>query len=618
MEREDKGAAERIVQAVLGYTDHMYHGRPGCVVQANGMVRWSPVTHSVENGVTNVYETTKVGRKTTKRLLGQLRDDGKTIFMNGRKVGEYRKSGLFTEIVVKMYEQIAEIWKMDNALSAHWASYAFGQDHRDLKVALAAFMLVQTRRGDPVIDSGQFLFNDEDYRDVGEAMILLHTKGKMDLNPKLLLRVRSVLMLPEIAKINRDFGFGNSKRKPFLGRWSKAVTKWLEYREKNPKMLAGLVKAGFRKTVIRLARLVGYKPASPRFFETLRWKQKQAGDGRREIAIGVEVRAAESWEGLTEEEICERIVKTRPNFKRLVGFLPEKCGLTRAIVAAAIEAGSMSDKDLVIATPTLEEMGLLGVPEIKLRWERAIKAADDMRAANIATRVRSKETKEVLVQAADNALQKAAAEVMKNLRVYFLVDKSGSMHQAIDAAKIHLAKFLQAFPQEQLHVCAFNTVGHMIEIKHASAAGVEHAFKGVQANGGTDYASGVYKVGEHLPKEDEDAIFIFYGDEQNGFGRTFEASFDVIGFKPVAFGLVRVGYQGGQRAVEQTAANLGIPCLKIDEETFADPYAIPRTIRNLIAATPVGVTTRQAPQARVALIDTILKTPLLAKPAWAA
>ena len=56
----------------------------------------------------------------------------------------------------------------------------------------------------------------------------------------------------------------------------------------------------------------------------------------RAIAIGVDVAAAESWSGLSEREICERIVETRPSYKRLVGLLPPEIGLTRAIVAAAI------------------------------------------------------------------------------------------------------------------------------------------------------------------------------------------------------------------------------------------------------------------------------------------
>ena len=72
--------------------------------------------------------------------------------------------------------------------------------------------------------------------------------------------------------------------------------------------------------------------------------------------------------------------------------LPKKFGVTRAIMSAAVESGSLSNKDLIILTPTLEELGLLEVKEVKTKWEHALKKAeDDMRATNIARNVKSKE-----------------------------------------------------------------------------------------------------------------------------------------------------------------------------------------------------------------------------------
>lgn len=625
MEQNALGPAERILQTVLSYSDHAVHNRAGIVIPDPGSavgVKWLPVTHAVEDGEKVVYELRKIGRKSTKIKLGKLKDDGCVKDVN-RVIGRYQPAGLYPEVVLWMYKQVAAVWKLDNEFSAKWASYAFGQEHRDLKVILAAFMLVQCRKGDPVMDGGKLAFYDDDFRDVGEAMLLLgrkvvkkDSKGKdkdTNFNPKLLLRVHDVLTVPGVAEINRELGFGKSARKPFLGRWPKAVEKWLLYREENPKMLEGLVKAGFRRTVMNLARKVGYKPASPKFFEALRWKQDQAEDGRRSIAIGQAVKAAESWDGFTEEQICEAIVKTKPNFKRVVGLLPKGMGLTRAIVAASIDAGSFSDKDLIIATPTLEELGLLQVQEVKERWEKAIKTAEDMRAANIATRVRSKATQEKLVEAADTAIQKMVAEVVKGLRVYFMVDISGSMENAIEQAKVYLTKFLQSFPKDQLHVSVFNTSGREVEIKHNSAAGIENAFRGIAAGGGTDYGSGVKVLQGHKPKEDEDALFIFVGDEEAGL---FTPAVRASGLNPIAFGFLKVRMNHDQ-AVRGTAAQLGIPCFMIDERIFADPYAIPRTIRALIAATPVGkAVVAEAP--RVTLVETILKTDLLKKPAWAA
>lgn len=630
---EQLGPAERIIQTLLTYSDHMVHNRPGVVTRdpnAVTGVRWEPVTHKEEEGAGKVvYKLTqqRVGKKmrTTRTRIGILQPNG-DIVEGGRVIGRYQPAGLFEEVAVWMYKQVAEVWKLDNEFAARWASYAFGQEHKDLKVVLAAFMLVQSRKGDPQLVDGKVAFFDDDYRAVGEAMFLLQKKdGKGEMSPKLMLRVYELLTLPGIAQINRELGFGKSTRRPFLGRWPHAVERWLEYREENPKMLDGLVKAGFKSTVMRLVQHVGhvgggYKPTSPRFFEMLRWKQEQAPTGHRELAIGKAVKAAESWEGLSEAAVCELIEKTRPNWKRIVSLVPTSVGITRAVMAAAVEAGCLSDKDLIIATPTLEELGLLEVPALKARWTAAVKTAEDMRAANIARNVRSKEVKETLEVAAVEATQKAAEEVTRNMRVYVIVDASGSMEGAIEAAKNYVAKFASAFPLDRLHMASFNTVGVERPIRHASPQGVEAALKGVTASGGTAYETGVQVlVDKYRPKDDEDVLFVFFGDED---AHPFADIFRRKGIKPMAFGFVKVlgRLSRPNQAVRQTAAELGVPCFMIDEKTFQgeDPYQIPRTIRALVTATPVGqVTQAQAAPARVTLVDQILKTELLVKPAWA-
>lgn len=617
--RENLGPAERIIQTVLSYSDHMVHNRPGVVVADKSSVtgvRWAPVTHKEENGEKVVYRLDKIGKKTRRVRLGVLRDNG-GIFDGRTKVGEYRPAGIFPEVAAWMYKQVAEVWKLDNEFAARWASYVYNQENRDMKVIMAAFMLVQSRRGAPVTEDGQVLFYDDDFRDVGEAMMLLRRKDNKDLNPKMLLRVHDVLALPQVIAVNKDLGFGHSGRKPFLGRWTRATEKWLRYREENIPLLQGLVKAGYRRTVMELARRCGFKPETQQFFELLRWKQVQAKDGRRTIAIGQEVTKAEDWSKLTEEEICHKILHDRPSYKRVIRLVPQKVGLTRAIVAAAVEAGSFSDKDLINHTPTLEDLGLLQIQEIKDRWERAVKAAEDMRAANIALRVRNKDAKDKLQEASDNALKKAAEEVMRNMRVYFIIDCSGSMEGAIETAKEYLAKFIQAFPLDRIHVCHFNTVGREVIIKSATAAGVQHALKGISAGGGTDYGAGVRALQHHKPKEDEDVLFIFIGDE--GASR-FTQAVTQSGLRPMAFGLIKVvSPRWGEHryAVQETATALGVPCFMVDNNTFADVYAIPRTIRGLIAATPVGTTTAGQQRQRFSLIDEILKTDLLKKPIWA-
>lgn len=609
---ESLGPAEKVIEALLTYSDHMIHHRPGLVVPDRRSpigLAWMQATRVDDQ----VYIFEKKGKKSLRVLAGKLRAADNRVRDDTGDVGEYRQPGMFPEIVAWMYKQVAEVWKLDNELAARWASWSFAQEHRDLKVILAAFMLVQSRAGEPVIEEGEVLFHDDDFREVGEAMCLLRRRDGRDLNPRLLLRVAEVLELPQVAAINRELGFGRSARRAPMGRFDKAVCQWLRIREQNPKMMAGLVRAGFRDVVMRLARKVGYKPLSGKFFEMLRWKQKQAPDGRRAMALNVEMAQAERWDILGELDICERIVKTKPSWQRIVGLLPSRVGLTRAIMAAAIETGCLSDTDLVILSPTIEELGLLEIPAIGDRWLKATERAESMRAARIAERMHSKKAVETLKAAADKALQRSVAETVKGLRVYCAVDISGSMNASIEKAKSYLSKFLQGFPMEQLHVCVFNTTAREVRIRHASGRGVEHAFKGFYAGGGTNHGAAFREVFfRHKPKPDEDAVCIFVGDQQQS--GTFKDAVRESGINPVAFGLLFVPgdpHGAGNTIVEDTAKALEIPCFRMDEAMFDDVYAIPRTLRRLMSAAPV----KQQESKRKGLLEYILETDLLAKPA---
>lgn len=620
---EALGPAETIIRTLTAFTDHVIHNRTGVVVKnpaATIGVTWSPALWVKEEGDKVVYRLDRQGRKSVKVKIGKM--NGNNEVKDGhRLIGEFRGAGVFPEAAAYFYEQIARVYKMDNEFAAKWASWSFPKEHRDLKVILAAFMLVQTRMGDPVLEDGKVLFHDDDFRDVGEAMCLIR-EAKIDLNPKLLLRVGDILNLPEVARINRDLGFGNSARNPARGRYYKVVEKWLRFREENPRMLEGLVKAGFRTTVMKLARRVGYKPSTPQFFDMLRWKQVQAKDGRRTISIGKKVKKAETWSGMSEKEICQLITKEKPNWKRIVGLLPKEVGMTQAIVAAAVEAGSMSNQDLIILTPTLEELGLLKVKSVEKIWKEAVAQAENQRATNIARNVKSKETKEALQEATDKATEKAMAEVTKNLRVYCIIDKSGSMEGALQRAQSYLTKFLGGFPLDRLHVSVFNTTGTEIGIKAPKAAAVAQAFRGHTAGGGTCYSMGVQALQNHKPKDDEDVLMLFVGDEAGEQGYALAGTIRQSGLRPVAFGLLKVIVQENGSTVTAAAADLGIPCFNIDEQMFTseDPYAVNRLLRNLISSTPVGPKTgAYNPQMyhRKSLIEEILDTNLLQKPVWA-
>ena len=216
-------------------------------------------------------------------------------------------------------------------------------------------------------DDGSVAFYDDDYRRIGEAMVLWYQKKSARmLTPKAVLRVAELLETPEIAALNRAAGFGDpaAKRAP-LGRWSEGCCEVARGpRDEQARCSQGLVKAGYKQTIKNLARKVGYKPSSPAFFGVLGWKQSQADDGRREVGLdNLELVKSERFDGLSEAEICETIVAQKLRYKDAVGRLPADIGLTPAIMVALLP--TLSDRDLRQLTPTLEELGLLSVPEIR-------------------------------------------------------------------------------------------------------------------------------------------------------------------------------------------------------------------------------------------------------------
>ena len=570
------GPAERLLDLVLGSSAHLWHNRPGLDVSGT----WKPAK-------------------------GARSGDGAFV-----------APGLFVPSAVALYRRLLEIHQLNNELMAHFASYALVEtDWRDLKVACAALMLVQSRAGAPVRDDdGTIAFHDDDHRTIGEAMILHYQrKSTRMMTPKAVLRVAELLEVPQVAALNRAAGFGDpaAKRAP-LGRWAKAARKWLAIRESNPAMLQGLVRAGYKQTLRNLARKVGYKPQSEAFFAHLGWKQSQAPDGRRQLGLdGLALVKAERLDGLSEAEICEMIVSQRASYKEVVGRLPADIGLTPAILVALLP--SLSDRDLRQLTPTLEELGLLGAQAIRGRWEKAIQTATDQRGLNIAKNVRSRELQEKLADAADNAARQAvaAATAEADLRIMFLVDKSGSMQGAIEKSKEALTRILAGFPLDKLHIASFDTMGSVLVPKAPSRLAIQHMLAPITAAGGTHHGAAVqalHGTGVRVP-DGAKLIVIVVGDEEGETGASLADCFRRFAYRVDAMALLLAGASRGS-TVRTCASELGVPYSEVTVEQFDDPYHVTRVLRALLEA-PIATSSGGRTSG---LVEKVMATPLLQPP----
>jgi len=577
-----KGPAEKLLDLTLNASAHLWHNRPGLDVGG--------VWHA---------------RRGAKKAIAQ----------NGTPV----RPGLHVPAAERLYARLLDIHGLNAELMARFASYALTQtEWRDLKVACCALMLVQPHAGQPIKDDdGTVAFHDDDYRAVGEAMILFYEKKSTKmLTPKSVLRVAELLEVPVVAELNRLAGISDegSKKAP-LGRWKRAATRWLAIREKNLPMLQGLVKAGYKETIKSIARKAGYKPESAAFFEVLGWKQKQAKGGHRAVGMtNLKLQKRDRFDGVSEAEICEAIVTQRLSYKDVVGRLPKDVGLTPAIMVAVLP--SLSDRDLRMLTPTLEELGLMTEPEIRQRWEKAIAASTDQRTLQIAKNVRSKALKEKLEQASDNAARKAIDEATAEqpVDVMFLIDKSGSMEGAIDKSKEALARILAGFPLERLHIASFDTSGTILKPKAANRAAVQHMLAGIKAGGGTMHASGLrvlYNTGVRIPATSK-LIAIVVGDEAGEDGAALARAFGEYGYEVAALAIIVnvVGNQRG-RTVQECARTLGVPFSEVQIDQFEDPYQVPRVLRALLEAPKLGTATTGA---QLAWLERVIATPILTLP----
>ena len=572
------GPAEKLLDLILNASAHLWHNRPGVDVGGN----WYP-------------------------------SKGKHKLPPGSKPVPV-KPGLHVPAAERLYARILDVYKLNTDLMAHFASYALAEtDWRDLKVACAALMLVQARSGQPVKeDDGTVGFYDDDLRALGEAMMLHYAKKSTRMmTPKSILRVAELLEVPAIAAQNRRAGFGDpASKRPPLGRWKRAATKWLRVREKNLPMLHGLAKAGYKETIKSIARKCGYKPESQAFFEVLGWKQKQAAGGHRTVGLaGLKLEKSHRFDDLSEAEICETIETQHLSYKEAVGRLPKGMGLTPAILAVLVP--SLSDRDLRILTPTLEELGLMAEADIRARWEKAVASAEDQRSLHIAKNVKTKALRDKLEEAADAAAKKAVTEATKDadVRVMVLIDKSGSMNNAIERLKEVLSRILAGFPAEKVHIATFDTVGTVLKPKAASRAAVQHMLKGLSASGGTVHGAGLYafhNAGVRVP-EGAKLIVIVIGDEAGESGKAFADAFSRYAYKPDAVALLLSVSGAAQRGntVVGCAAELGLPFSMVDVEQFDDPYQVTRVLGALLEA-PVATGTRTS-----GWVDKVMRTKLL-------
>lgn len=212
----------------------------------------------------------------------------------------------------------------------------------------------------------------------------------------------------------------------------------------------------------------------------------------------------------TPEEQARAIIESRLPFRVAVASLPE---VTPQTLEALIER--MSPQEVINSLALLQRRGALAHPDLKalidLKLEAAaqhgrvssLKTEQAAQVGGLSADVRTK-----LEQVADVRL-KAKGRIRRATAL--LIDKSGSMEQAIDAGR-HIAALISSVCERELYVYAFDTIAFPIESTGKDWASWKRAFEGISAGGGT--SCGVALEVMRRKKQAVDQVIVVTDEEE--------------------------------------------------------------------------------------------------------
>lgn len=249
--------------------------------------------------------------------------------------------------------------------------------------------------------------------------------------------------------------------------------------------------------------------------------------------------------------------------------------MTPTVLLALIER--MSPQELINNLGALQRRGALDNPDLKAL------IGEKLEAAKSAPRVSAFKAEEAIKAAGVPDAVSAQLEAVADTQVKakgritrptaLLVDKSGSMEQAIELGK-RIGAMVSAICEKELYVYAFDTMAYEIPRAGVDLASWERAFRGIRADGGTSCGIAVRNLRRKGRRVEQ---IIMITDEGENTPPLFVSELQEYRAElkaDPAVCLVRT--PGGGRHLEGQCRNAGLAC---DVFQFGgDYYALPNLI----------------------------------------
>lgn len=249
--------------------------------------------------------------------------------------------------------------------------------------------------------------------------------------------------------------------------------------------------------------------------------------------------------------------------------------VTPTVLVALIDA--MSPQEVINHLKTLKARGALDHPDLKALIDAKLEAAKtDRRVSAYKAQVASDaaglggETAEQLREVREEQVKKHGSIRRPTA---LLVDKSASMHEAIEVGK-HVAALISGITEAELYVYAFDRIPYPVRADGNDLAAWEKAFRHLKAENTTSIGCGL----EALRKKGQrvEQILIVTDEEENApprFADAYRRYCEEMGGQ-VDVVIVRVGRASEQ--LETQLRELGTP---LETVTFrGDYYALPNLV----------------------------------------
>jgi hypothetical protein len=345
------------------------------------------------------------------------------------------------------------------------------------------------------------------------------------------------------------------------------ITRYLRQREADADWFDGSVLTA-RKAMKRLYALLHVAPGERA--QKILFDQEPPADSRlnalRELAAAK-----------TPAEQAHVIVERRIPYRVAATVVRQ---MTPTVILALVN--QMSAQELINSLGALQRRGALDSPEIKALVESklteaktaqrvsALKTGQAIEAAGVSADIRKQ------LEGVADAQIKAKGRIRRPTAL--LVDKSSSMHEAIELGK-RIGAIVSAICESNLFVYAFDTMAHEIVARGTELADWERAFAGITANGAT--SCGVALKFLERKKQYVEQVVMITDEQQNTPPLFVPALREYAAALKTAPSLVIVRTPGGSDFVEKQCRQEGIvvDVFQFDGDYYSLPNLVPMLAR---------------------------------------